>query len=89
MLTLEGVTSKFAKAGEKIMVNGGAFNPFMMFYTNRKGWSVENDVFVKTDWTSDFKKLGMTIMIQDKHSLSQKLSHNIIFENDHFIIYKP
>ncbi|MFM2393255.1 MAG: hypothetical protein RLZZ546_1237 [Bacteroidota bacterium] len=88
-LNFSKVCNEYIPKDSLILVNGGQLNPELMFWTSRRGWSLDNNSFQKTEWLADYKKKGMTYMVQDKILLSTKLNLPVIFENDFLIIYKP
>lgn len=71
------------------MVNNGMFNPTLMFYTRRKGWTVNQDVVSKVDWMPDFKRDGLKYIVIDRHLLNDTLPFSLVYEDQDFRIYKP
>lgn len=88
-MTLTNIVDKYVGKNEKIMTNGGGYNPFMMYWSHRKGWVHENPVLFKTDWMPDFKRDGLRYIVIDRHDLEQPLPYLLVFEDANFRIYKP
>jgi len=87
---LKGIIDKLGIQDNKLMVNGDFLNPTMMYFTQEKGWSVNNNVLFKTEWMPDFKKKdGIKYIIVDRHKLEDTLVYTLIYEDDDFRVYKP
>ena len=81
---------KFITKDDKIMINSGSFNPIGMYYAERKGWAVNNDVLVQTSWMPDFKKDGLKLIVVDKKMyVGDSLIYEVKYEDKDFIFYRP
>lgn len=89
MMGLTEVMQKYTQPADKIMVNNGPFNPFMMYWAQRKGWTVNPDVTTKQEWMEDFKKQGLKYIVLDRHISDDSLPYPILYEDTHFKLYKP
>ncbi|MBP6184895.1 MAG: glycosyltransferase family 39 protein [Saprospiraceae bacterium] len=89
LLRLEEIVNKYVNKSDKVMVNNGMFNPTLMFYTRRKGWTVNQDVVSKVDWMPDFKRDGLKYIVIDRHLLNDTLPFSLVYEDQDFRIYKP
>lgn len=84
---LENITSVSVPSNERVIVNGGPA-PIMLYFSHRKGWTVENSQLT-TETIDLFSKKGARYIIIDKdggfvfHSNEEK-----IFDNDQFSIYR-
>lgn len=87
LMELPGIMDQYTAKDAKIMVNNGPFNPTMMFWTHRKGWTVNQDVPFKSDWMPDFKKDGLQYILMDRHLNETPLPYPLKFENEHFRLY--
>jgi Dolichyl-phosphate-mannose-protein mannosyltransferase len=87
--TLTGIVDKYVGKNEKIMTNGGGYNPYLMYWAHRKGWVHENSVLFQTTWMPDFKRDGLRYIVINRHDLDQPLPYPLIFEDANFRIYKP
>lgn len=86
---LSGIVKAIIPENEKILVNGGDFNPFMMYWTNRTGWTWNQENFQKTDWLVDVhQKKGLNYIIQNKKEQDIRHPFDIIFENENWRIQK-
>jgi 4-amino-4-deoxy-L-arabinose transferase-like glycosyltransferase len=86
--SLPTIANNYIPENSKIIVNNGANNPSMMFWTNRKGMTVDNIDFQKSEWKYDLKKKGVLYAVQDKHRLSVKLTYAVVYEDLNFIVYR-
>jgi len=87
-LTIKEIVNEYIPNTGKIMVNGGQFNPTLMYFTGRRGWTVNNDILTKVDWMPDFKRDGLTHILQDRRHLDDLLPYELVFENSDIRIYK-
>ena len=73
---------------DKIMVSGGsAFNPTMMYFTGRKGWSASDEQIVQLKFIEERVPLGLKYIIVDKHRALKFLPLPVLLEDKDFIIY--
>jgi hypothetical protein len=89
LLSLPEIMDRFTLPNDKIMVNNGPFNPIMMFWAHRKGWTVNQDVPSKQNWMPDFKRQGLKYILMDRHLNQDSLPYLLVFENEHFRLYQP
>lgn len=89
LLELGALVEKHIPEDSKILVNGTNLNPVLMYFTGRRGWTVNNDVLLKDGWIQDYKEEGMQYIVVDKHGFGDLLPYEVIGQNEHFIIYKP
>lgn len=89
LLTLSDIMDKYVDKQDKIMINTGIFNPTSMFFAKRHGWAVNPDVVKKYDWMPDFKKDGLKYILIDIHVSDDTLKYPLLFQNEHFRLYKP
>ncbi|MBL7808404.1 MAG: glycosyltransferase family 39 protein [Saprospiraceae bacterium] len=89
LMELPSLMETYTSQTDKIMVNNGQFNPTMMFWAKRRGWTVNQDVPYKTDWMPDFKRDGLQYVLIDRHLNDSILPYHLMFENEHFRLYRP
>lgn len=89
LLELESLTQEHIPRDAKILVNGTQLDPTLMYFTGRKGWTVNHDVLPRDGWIQDYKKEGVEFIVVDKHAWNEPLIYEIVAETEHFIIYKP
>ncbi|MCC7466707.1 MAG: glycosyltransferase family 39 protein [Saprospiraceae bacterium] len=87
LMELPAIMDQFTAKDARIMVNNGAFNPTMMFWAHRKGWTVNQDVPFKSNWMPDFRRDGLQYILMDRHLNEEGLPYPLIFENEHFRLY--
>jgi 4-amino-4-deoxy-L-arabinose transferase-like glycosyltransferase len=81
---------RFVPPGDKLMVNTGAFNPTLMYFTGYQGWACNADVLEKSTWIQDFKeKDGLDYILIDRQYADQTLPYQLLYEDAHFRLYKP
>lgn len=89
LANLSAIAGRFSQPEDKIMVNDGQFNPTMMYWAKRKGWTVNQDVPAKTTWMPDYKRDGLKYMFIDRHLLKDTLPYTLLYEDENFRVYKP
>lgn len=89
LLELEPLTNQHIPESSKILVNGTHLDPTLMYFTGRRGWTINNDVLLLDGWIQDYKKEGAEFLVVDKHRWTEILPYKVVAENEHFIIYKP
>ena len=70
-----------------IMINNGWGNPSAMYYTKRRGWSVNNDILERYQWMTDYREAGLKYIVVDKRRYGKILPYSLLFENETFLIY--
>ena len=89
MLRLETIMDKFSSKSDKIMINSGNFNPQLMYFAHRKGWSEIMENIKQTTWMPDYKKAGLVYILIDKHFPYEQVPYQKLYEDEDFILYKP
>ncbi len=86
-LSLEGITKRYVPNNELIVINGGE-SPQVMYFSHRKGWTVENTKLTRNDLNL-FARQGASFLIIDKHKFLSSIDYYpLIYSNQHFAIYK-
>lgn len=88
-LRLGEVVDRYVKPEEKIMVNKGNFNPTMMYFAGRQGWTVNEDEARQTTWMPDFRKQGLRYIVIDRHISPEPFPYELVHEDEDFRIYRP
>lgn len=88
-LRLATLLDPYISRNDKIMVNKGNFNPTMMYFTKRRGWTVYESEMNEVTWMPGFKEQGLTLIVVDKHITPTPLPYNIVYEDEHFAFYQP
>ncbi len=85
-LTLEEIADKHIGKDELIVINGGD-SPQQIYFTNRKGWSVDNEVITDNTKMDEFRQKGAAYLIVNKTSFSGDLDFPQIYSDNHFDVY--
>jgi energy-coupling factor transporter transmembrane protein EcfT len=86
-LTLEQIADRHIGKNELIVINGGN-SPQQIYFTNRKGWTVDNEAITDKTKMDEFRLKGAAYLIVNKISFSEDLDFPEIYADNHFIIYK-
>jgi hypothetical protein len=85
-ISLEKISQKTIPKDKLIVINGGP-SPQEIYFSNRKGWTIENKYLNKIKLDS-LKALGASYLIIDKNSYAESLSfYPVIFRDENFDIY--
>lgn len=85
-LSLEQLTEKYIPKNEKIIINGGE-TPQNIYFSNQKGWTLENDFLFDSNYIDSLVQLGARYLIIDRHKLPEYVSnHNTLFQNQDYSI---
>jgi hypothetical protein len=85
-LTLEQLAEAHIPKNELIVINGGE-SPQQLYFTNRKGWSVENETITDSVKLDEIRQKGAGYLIINKTSLNQALDLPQIYVDKYFVIY--
>jgi len=88
-LPLESILDEFVSKKDSVMVNGGNFDPSLMYFTGRHGWSFENPVLQREKDMPVYKERGLKVIVVNRHRMKEKLPYELLFESDDFLIYRP
>ncbi len=86
-LTLEQIADEHIGKNELIVINGGN-SPQQIYFTNRKGWSVDNEAITDKSKMDEFSQKGAAYLIINNTSFSEDLDFPQIYADKHFVIYK-
>ena len=88
-LPLESILDEYVSKEDSVMVNGGIFNPSLMYFTGRHGWSFGNQTLKVADEMPIYKERGLKVIVVDRHQMKDSLPYELLFGNDDFLIYRP
>jgi 4-amino-4-deoxy-L-arabinose transferase-like glycosyltransferase len=88
-LKLASLLDPYISRDDKIMVNKGNFNPTMMYFAKRRGWTVYESEMNEVTWMPGFKEQGLTLIVVDKHITPTPLPYTLVYEDDDFAFYRP
>jgi len=86
-VNLEIISDKICHKDEKIAINGGG-NPEELYYSHRKGWSLNNDEIISPTFVNRLKTHGCKYLFLDRHSSDKMMNYKIVYKDDDYIIYK-
>lgn len=89
-LSLETIADSVSQPTDLIAINGGK-NPQLVYFTHRKGWTLELEQLRSETYLSDIVNKGCKYLFLDKHSASIgdvgiKIMYSKVFENEDFIV---
>lgn len=67
-LELDGITKQIIPKNELIIINGGP-SPQHIYFSHRKGWTIENAQMTNPQFIDSLKTLGAKYIIIDQHKL--------------------
>jgi len=85
-LSLENIVNKKINPNELIVINGSA-SPQEIYFANRKGWTIENNLINHKSLDS-LKYLGASYLIINKRSLPETINYYpMVFSNADYAVY--
>jgi hypothetical protein len=85
-LKLEEIADHHIPEDQLIVINGGN-SPQAIYFTNRKGWSIDNETMIKKTRIEEFRLKGAAYLIVDKTSFREDLDYPKIHTGEYFDIY--
>ncbi|MFA7274479.1 MAG: glycosyltransferase family 39 protein [Crocinitomicaceae bacterium] len=87
-LTLEPLVEKTIPKDSKIVINGGD-SPQHIYFAHRKGWTVDSDKILRTDFVDSLSNLGAQYLIVDKQAIPEALFfYTKASSNTGYVIYQ-
>lgn len=86
-LKLESITEKFVKKSERILVNSGEGQPWMMYFAKRRGWAV-TDRMKDTSWVNGEYTVGLKYLLIDKAKYQDTIPYPVLYDDFDFRLYK-
>jgi hypothetical protein len=86
---LEKIADSVTGSHDRILVNGGD-NPVDIYYTHRKGWTMETDKIIRGHTLDSLRRKGCQFFFLDKKTVSDSLPYipyHLSYEDEHFRIY--
>jgi hypothetical protein len=88
MLRYEAVLDEFSYKEDLILINGGD-NPTDLYFTHRKGWSMENNEIKNPEIIDSLHNLGCKFILINKHYESRpEFNQKPVYQEDEFEIYE-
>lgn len=90
-LTLEDISYKLTSSSDLIAINGEK-NPQLMYFTHRKGWTINSDNIKDEIFMTDIIVKGCKYLFIDKHNkdfmdMSLYTNWKKVFENEDFVVF--
>jgi 4-amino-4-deoxy-L-arabinose transferase-like glycosyltransferase len=87
-LKLEKKVEKFIAREDLIVINGGQ-SPQDIYFSHRKGWTVDNVLIMTPCYLDSLTDLGAKYLIVDMSHFDQKfIQYESIYSDNHYSIYK-
>ncbi|MEZ4909546.1 MAG: glycosyltransferase family 39 protein [Saprospiraceae bacterium] len=86
-LRLTELADTYIPKDKRILVNGGNGQPWMMYFTGRRGWTVD-DRMKDTSWVKGESTVGLRYMLIDKAKWQDSIAFPVIYDDADFRIYK-
>lgn len=87
-LELSSISEEYIPKNNLILINGG-FSPQDIYFSHRKGWTVNNKEVADPDFVDSLSALGGKYIILDRHYINNKrLDYSQLFINEDYIIYQ-
>ncbi len=86
-LKLSNISDQYIPLNSRILVNGGNGQPRMMYFANRRGWTVD-DRMKDTSWINSESTVGLHYMIIDKAKWQDTIPYRVIFDDQDYRVYK-
>lgn len=86
-LKLEKIADKYIPKNDLIIINGGQ-SPQGIYFSNRKGWTVENEAILTTEFVDSLTHLGAKHLIVDLTRIEQAaVPYKAVYADEHYSIY--
>jgi 4-amino-4-deoxy-L-arabinose transferase-like glycosyltransferase len=87
-LELEKITEKLIPQKDLIIINGGQ-SPQDIYFSNRKGWTVNNTDIMNLQYLDSLTNLGAEYLVVDITDFNQQfIQHENIYTDKHYSIYR-
>ncbi len=86
-LRLESITEKYVKKSDRILVNSGEGQPWMMYLAKRRGWSV-SDRMKDTSWVNGESAVGLKYLLIDKSKWNDTIPYPVLYDDIDFRLYE-
>ncbi|MEY3421737.1 MAG: hypothetical protein RIR48_2033 [Bacteroidota bacterium] len=86
-LRLESITDKHVPKSDRILVNSGEGQPWMMYMAHRRGWTV-TDRMKDTAWVNGESSVGLKYILIDKGKWKDTIPYPVLYDDIDFRLYK-
>jgi hypothetical protein len=87
-LSLENIANKTCDKNDRIIINGGP-NPQQIYFTDRKGWTVDDSVLLVNAKIEDMKNRGAAYLFVNKKTFKTKFDkYPCVYKDPDFDVYK-
>lgn len=84
---LESLSNEYTKKDDLIAINGNG-NPQKLYFCNRKGWIVKNELLLDTNFCNSLYEKGCKYIYVDKLDNDLNLNYILLHNDKFFKIYK-
>lgn len=85
-LRLESITDKYVKKSDRILINSGEGQPWMMYLAKRRGWTV-SDRMKDTSWVNGEATVGLKYLLIEKAKWNDTIPYPILYDDIDFRLY--
>ena len=86
-LRLASITDKYVKKTDRILVNSGEGQPWMMYFAKRRGWAV-TDRMKDTSWVNGESTVGLKYLLIDKQKYQDSIPYPVLYDDEDFRLYE-
>ena len=86
-IKLENISNKVCDKNDLIVINGGE-SPQDIYFSNRKGWSVDGQMFANQKFIDELITKGCKFVFVNKHNYYVALNKKILFSDEDYIVYE-
>lgn len=87
-LELEEITEAIIPKDDLIIINGG-YSPQDMYFSHRKGWTIDNDKINEKGFIDSLTLLGAKFLVIDKSGFKNQLEqYDLQHDDEHYAVYK-
>jgi hypothetical protein len=86
-LRLEKIGQNSIDDEELVIINGGK-SPQLIYFLNKKGWSVSNTLLESPSKIDSLKSLGAEKLVVDKKQSSSTFNYKQVYNDPYFSVYK-
>jgi hypothetical protein len=87
-LDLENITKEFIPSEDLIVINGGQ-SPQDIYFSHRKGWTIDNTNLVNPHFIDSLTNLGAKYLVVDISQINGEfIEYQSIYTDNNYVIYK-
>ena len=87
-LELDEITKRHIPKNDLIVINGGK-SPQDIYFSHRKGWSVESEELLKPNFVDSLNVLGAKFLIVNSTAFDHPFNqYQTVYSDNHYAIYR-